>query len=163
MAEYALFTALAFIFSYIESLFPLPLPFPLCRRIWHFPDSQCPERPYIRKSFRPFLQSGWKYFEPACHGGAAAHKTTKTFRHYGQRRRRHPAQHRTVSHRLGYCRPGGRTPLSAVFILCRFGHRNFDWYFQPHAVKTEHYVRSTEIMKNNLFGLFHELYIKSAI
>lgn len=28
MAEYALFTALAFIFSYIESLFPLPLPFP---------------------------------------------------------------------------------------------------------------------------------------
>lgn len=28
MAEYALFTALAFIFSYIESLFPLPIPFP---------------------------------------------------------------------------------------------------------------------------------------
>lgn len=28
ITEYALFTALAFIFSYVESLFPLPVPFP---------------------------------------------------------------------------------------------------------------------------------------
>ena len=28
IAEYALFTALAFLFGYIENLFPLPLPFP---------------------------------------------------------------------------------------------------------------------------------------
>ena len=28
LAETAVFTALAFIFSYIESLFPLPIPFP---------------------------------------------------------------------------------------------------------------------------------------
>ena len=28
IAEYALYTALAFLFGYLENLFPLPLPFP---------------------------------------------------------------------------------------------------------------------------------------